>query len=181
MDDPEFQQALKDFNESTRANGNETERESMILKHQHQNVSIEKMVEIAVLNSITDKSVKQTILQCDDEQVRIKKECVLPKSIAKLIGIHYIVPYEEITLIDDQNRIFTMETHIRVTNTKKNTYSLDVITEFAENELDKVDVTTKLHCNGIKKLGLIHMTLKAQVKERFKAARQYEAVQLLKR
>lgn len=181
MDDPEFQQALKDFNESTQESRNKYIHESMILKHQHQNVSIEKMVEIAVLNSIADKSVKQTILQCDDQQVRIKKECVLPKSIAKLMGIHHIVPYEEITLIDDKNRIFTMETHVEVENRKKNIYSLDVITEFAENELGKVDVTTKLHCKGIKTRGLIHMTLKAQVKERFKTARQYEAVELLKR
>jgi hypothetical protein len=161
---------------------NSDDLEKMVLKHTHANANINQLVQVAVIDTMSTPGTKA--LRITDEEIRLQKLQVVDKTLAMFLKIPHKITYEEITKFDEPNRIFTMETHLKMPSqhrneAKRRLYEIHISTEFAENDLGKVDVETQIYSRGIPRNGVMHMGIKAQVEQRFRDARQAEAVALL--
>jgi hypothetical protein len=159
-------------------------QDEMRLQHTHRNADINMMVQVAVIDTMSQPGTK--LLKSTEQEIRLQKTRTIDKNIASLLKLPHKIVYEEITKFDEENKMFTMETHLEMpsqhTNpSKRKHYTLDVITAYEENRENEVDVKARLLCGGVARHGLMHMGLTAYVKEQFKTGRQAEAIALMRK
>jgi hypothetical protein len=154
-------------------------RDEIQLQHTHRKASIEQLVQIAVIDTMSEPGTKP--LKMTEKEVVLQKMRHIDKNIARMLGLPTKIPYREITRFDEENKMFTMETHIEIESVsgRRRSYTLDVITAYEENETGKVDVKARLFCGGVPRNSIMHMGLTAYVREQFKNGRQQEEVALL--
>ena len=150
----------------------DTGMEEMRLSHVHKPATIEQMLQVCVIDTMSEPGTKPLILT--PEEIRLQKTRTIDKNIARMVRIPSTIPYIETTKVDEENRSILMETHIKL---KK--YELHVATLYQELALGEVTVECRLLSRGIKKNSIVHMAVKAYVKEQFKEGRRQEEVALL--
>ena len=146
--------------------------EEMRMKHVHKKAKIEQILEVSVIDTMSEPGTKPVMLT--PQEIRLQKTRHIDKNIARMLKLPTSLPYIEITKVDEQNKTILMETHVQI---KK--YELHVATLYQELIPGQVNVECRLLCRGVQKNSIMHMGLKAYVERQFNEGRQAEEVALL--